>query len=359
MDVILREGGDVEVDHVAELVDVDAARGDVGGHQHLEAPVLERGQGLRPLALAAVPMDPLRLHPMAAEKLGEPVRPMLGPREGQDAPAVGALEDGEEEPRLQLRGHGVRGVGDPGGRGRRSLHLDRDRIAQHLAGEGQDRSRHRGREEEGLPPGGQIPQDAANVGQEAHVEHPVRLVDDEDLEPVEAPAAVRLAEVVEEATGRGDQDVDPGAQRLDLGAGADPAEDRRPGEPSVDREVPPVLVDLRGQLARGGEDEGARHAAARGLEAVEGRQEERRRLAAPRHGAGEDVSPGERGRDGIALDGRRRVEGHGGDAAKEVGMKAECGERHGGPRGTPGPGQSSAVARSRPTVRKRRPGAVS
>ena len=52
-----------------------------------------------------------------------------------------------------------------------------------------DRLRHRGREEERLPLRRQMLQHAADVGEEAHVQHPVRFVEDEDLQPVELRVA--------------------------------------------------------------------------------------------------------------------------------------------------------------------------
>jgi hypothetical protein len=41
---------------------------------------------------------------------------------------------------------------------------------------------HRGAEEERLPLGRQVTQDLPDLGQEAHVEHPVGLVQHQDLE---------------------------------------------------------------------------------------------------------------------------------------------------------------------------------
>ncbi len=55
---------------------------------------------------------------------------------------------------------------------------------------------------------GEQVEDPADVGHEAHVEHPVRLVEDEDLDLAEVGRA--LADEVEEAAGRGDEDLDAG-----------------------------------------------------------------------------------------------------------------------------------------------------
>lgn len=43
--IVLGHVGQVEVDHMGQLVDVDAAGGDVGGHQHPHLAALELRQG--------------------------------------------------------------------------------------------------------------------------------------------------------------------------------------------------------------------------------------------------------------------------------------------------------------------------
>ena len=94
-------------------------------------------------------------------------------------------------------------------------------------------------------------------------------------------------------------------------------------------ELLPVLVDLRGQLARGGEDEDARDATRAPDQALENREEEGRGLAAPGHGARQDVPARENRRDGVPLDRGGRLEAESGDGAQEVGVKVKRVERHG------------------------------
>ncbi len=53
---------------------------------------------------------------------------------------------------------------------------------------------------------GQQLDDPLDVGQEAHVEHPVGLVEDEDLDLAEVGDL--LADEVEQAARRGDEDLD-------------------------------------------------------------------------------------------------------------------------------------------------------
>ena len=93
---------DVEVDDVLERLDVDAARGDVGRHQHLEVPLLKPARASRALGLAAVAVDAVARDPVLAEELGQPVRAVLGAREDQHVADVAAPQQLDEQRRLQL-----------------------------------------------------------------------------------------------------------------------------------------------------------------------------------------------------------------------------------------------------------------
>src|SRR5581483_4217377 len=121
-------------------------------------------------------------------------------------------------------------------------------------------------------------------------------------------------------------------------------------------QVAPVLVDLGGQLAGGRHHQGANGAARLRDQAVEDGQQERGGLPAAGHGAGEHVAAGQHRRDRVALDRGGGLEAQRGDAAEQVGMKSEVGERHGASdlvrAGNRARGQSSAVIWTRPTMRK-------
>ena len=80
------------------------------------------------------------------------------------------------------------------------LEVDRHRVVQHLARQLRDRRRHRRAEEQRLPLRRQVAQHAADVRQEAHVEHPVGFVEHEELEA--GQLRVRRAEVIEQPAGR-------------------------------------------------------------------------------------------------------------------------------------------------------------
>ena len=154
---------------------------------------------------------------------------------------------------------------------------------------------------------GEQVEDPADVGHEAHVEHPVGLVEDEDLDLAEVGGA--LADEVEQAAGRGDEDLDAGAQLLDLRIERDAAvHDGR-----LERHVPAVgldaVGDLHGELPRRRQDEAA-DGVARGRErgvrlrpeAVEDGEGEGGGLAGAGLGGREDVGSGEHDRDRTLLD---------------------------------------------------------
>ena len=99
----------------------------------------------------------------------------------------------------------------------------------------------------------------------------------------------------------------------------------------VHREVVQVLDDLGGELAGRGEHQRAGRAARLVDQPVENREDERGRLAAAGHGAGQDVAARERRRDGVGLNRRGPGEPQLLYSFKETGMELERGERHGTP----------------------------
>ncbi len=142
---------------------------------------------------------------------------------------------------------------------------------------------------------------------EAHVEHPVGLVEDEDLDVREVERA--LAVVVEQAPGGGHEDVDAAAQLVDLRLHADAAEHHHAGELGVLAVDAHAFLDLRGELARRRQDQGPDRQLAASVangrlrhQAVQQRQHEAGGLAGAGLGAAHDVAAGEHGGDGLGLD---------------------------------------------------------
>ena len=206
--------------------------------------------------------------------------------------------------------------------------LDLDRIAKDRLRQAPDVVREGRREHQVLALRRQQGEDLLDVGQEAHVEHPVGLVEDEDLDLAEVGDP--LADEVEQPARRRDEDLDPAAEGLDLGVHRDAAVDDGRAERDRPTVCPDALVDLHRQLPRRDEDQDADRVASgrerrvRVLaEPVEDRQREGRGLARAGLGGGEDVATLEDEGDGLGLDRRRGFVTLLDDGLEEVGRQAE------------------------------------
>ena len=131
-------------------------------------------------------------------------------------------------------------------------------TVENILSEFRDRRRHGGGEQQRLALAPAQRNDLAHVVDEAHVEHAVGLVEDEDRDLVEAHMA--LLAKIEQAPGRGDQDIDARFQRLHLMMLVDAAEDD--GSPQRKRAAvnAEALGDLARELSRRRQDQGPRRA---------------------------------------------------------------------------------------------------
>ena len=188
----------------------------------------------------------------------------------------------------------------------------------------------RGREEHRLALlVGQVEQ-APHLGEEAHVGHAVGLVDDDDVDVVEAERAA-LEEVLE-AAGGGDDDLDALAERLHLALHAGAAVDGEHlglGAPAQGHEL---LLHLRGELTGGHEHEALGPAGRGLLDAGEQREAEGDGLAGAGGRLAADVAAGEGVGERGGLDGERLGDAEDVEALAQAGGHAEVGEGggHGG-----------------------------
>ena len=130
------------------------------------------------------------------------------------------------------------------------------RIAQERGGQLSHLVRKRSGEEQVLALRRQQRKDPANVGDEPHVEHPVGLVEHQDLDLTQIHGL--LPRMVEQASGRRNDDVHAATQRIDLRLHANPAEDHRGTQREVLAVGPHILVHLGGKLTGRRDDQGAR-----------------------------------------------------------------------------------------------------
>ena len=167
-----------------------------------------------------------------------------------------------------------------------------------------DLRRHGGREQRRLPVAMRRLGDAADVVDEAHVEHAVGLVEHEPARLGEVDLA--FPHQVGQPAGRGDENVDAGRHLAHLAGTRDAAEHERGRDVQALGQDADRVFDLHGEFARRRQDQRTR-----GLRQTLGaerddlgqdRQAEGRRLAGARLGDGEHVAAGEMRRDRLILD---------------------------------------------------------
>ena len=296
----------VEVHHVADVVDVDAAGGDVGGDENGGLALLEVVEGALALVLALVAVDGGRGDAGGLNVLGDAIRPALGAREDDRAREAGTAQQFGEQRRLAAGLDQEDFLRDTlGGRGDGG-HLDLDRVAQHLRRQRGDLARHGRREEQALARLRQLLQDLADRHDEAEVEHVIGLVEHENLGLVQLHGARR--HVVEQAAGGRHENIEAARHGLRLRAGADAADDdgdANAGEAPIGAKA---RGDLGGQFARRSEDQRARRLRGGPLrieqEAVDDRQREGRGLAGARLCDAEQILVLQQRRNGLGLDRR-------------------------------------------------------
>ena len=326
VDVVLGVDGHVVVEDMRQAADVEPARRDIAADEQADlagAEFLERGK---------------------AHRLGHVAMQRAGGQAGADEGLVEqvdiALAVAEDERVLHVLGadeftQGVgflRGVdedeagGDGGGdRGRAGdgdfLGVVEEGIGELAYGRG-----HGGGEEQGLAAAREQADDAFDIGDEAHVEHAVGFVDDEQLGVRQQDAAA--FDEVDEAAGGGDEHVDAAGERVLLIRHAFAADDEDVVELEVFAVEHEILGDLKRELAGGFEDEAARHAGAGAAagEHIEHGQGEAGGFAGAGLGAAEHVAAHEHDRDGQFLDGRGVQVVHFVHGAQDRFGQAEIGE---------------------------------
>ena len=262
MDVSFRHFRQLEIDDVRDLIDVDAARRDIGGDQHADFRAAELLECAFALALALVAVDGRDADAVVFQMLGDLVGAALRAGEDKRALQVDVAEKFDKHRTLLVTLDVNDALRHPLRRGRRRGDRHFDRMMQQFAGQLADFAGHRGREEQVLALAGQLRDDLADRLQEAEIKHLIGLVEHEDFGAREIDVA--LANVVEQAAGRGNEDVDAVHHRLDLRAMANATEDHRDGDAEVAAVRAEAVCDLACQFARRAQHEHAAAAARRG-----------------------------------------------------------------------------------------------
>ena len=163
---------------------------------------------------------------------------------------------------------------------------------------------HGGREEQRLAGFGGHLEDAFDIGDEPHIQHPVGLIDHHDLHARQQQFAA--LEMVKQAAGGGDQHIHAAVDQLVLVAKRYTTDQQSLGQLGVFGIFVKAFRHLGGQFACGGQHKRARHARACASLAQkrDHGQGKARRLARAGLGDAQNVLSAQRGRDGLGLNGR-------------------------------------------------------
>ena len=236
-------------------------------------PGLEVVERLHPLVLALVAVDRGGPQAVLAQLLGQAVRAVLRPGEHERLLHASEGDELAHEVALALAVDRDHELVDELRRRVAGRDLDKRRVVQDAVRELAHVVVERRREQQVLALLRQQVDDLADVADEAHVEQAIRLVEHEDLDrgQVDRP----LADVVEQAPGRRDDDLGAGAELRELAADADAAVDRGGADRPVLAVGPDALLDLDARARASGRRRGRGPGAGR-----------RRRRAGSRGGSG-------------------------------------------------------------------------
>ena len=302
VDIGFRFHGHIVIEDMGKACHVDAAGCDIRRHQHPALAGFETVERCLPRVLGFVPVDAGCLNALAFQIPDDAVHAVF--RAGKDEGALD-FRIGQQLRKqvffvdlihiVQALVNGLDGGGD-------RIDLDVLRVHEEVKGQLFHLGRHGCGKEKGLALVRQAADDLPYVVNKAHVEHPVGLVQDEDLDPIQTHEA--LAYQVQQAARAGDNNVRAAVKGFHLAALADAAEDDGGFEPETFAVELKILIGLERQFPGRGKDQGADNLRVfpRGvlMQQLQDRQGEGSGLASAGLGAAEDVlsrkDQGDRGR---------------------------------------------------------------
>src|SRR5688572_873030 len=328
MDVALRLIRQVEIDHVGDAVDVDAASGDVGRHQDADLAVAEILQRLLSRVLGLVAVDGVGAHTGAVQLLRHLVGAVLGAGEDQRPPDCLVGQQVLQQRALVGLLDEMHALRNALGRRGNRRHLDAHRLLQQARNQAVDGLRHGGGEHQGLAFFRQLGDDTLHRHDETHVKHAVRLVEHEGFEAVEPHLA--LVHQVQQTTRRCHQHVEAARQVMHLRALADTAVYGGAAEPEMATIGAEGIEDLDAKLAGRRQDEDANAARTGapigGGQALQQRKGEGRGLAGSRLGDAKQVAAFEQRGNRLRLDRRRGLIAFGGERLQQGSAELQFGK---------------------------------
>ena len=189
VDIILGFLRDVEVDDMADFANVEASGRNIGRDHDLAFAALKIVQRMVALRLREIRVHGDNGQIFRCQKPREAIRAALGAAKDEHGFHVGVAKDREKQivflgrhDRVKHLSHGIRGSA-----ARRDR--DRNRLFERQMRQPPDFRRQRRRKKHGLALARHVIQDAVEGGRKSHVEHAVRLIQNEGVHAREADRA--------------------------------------------------------------------------------------------------------------------------------------------------------------------------
>ena len=251
VDVVLRVLGQVVVDHMADRGNVQAAGGDIGGHQDPYLPCLELLEELFPFLLGDVPGEGSAFDVVGQQRIGHVFSGMAGVDKDEHPVGVDLFQLVDQERQLFLVAGVVAGFHHLVRNHLVAVNLDFHRVVHVLIGQFHDAIGQGGGKEQVQPlvrgrhPAQQVP----DIPDEPEVEHAVRLVQDGNIGMLEGEQVLTIE--VDQASRGADQDIVVARKHVFLLLVAGAAVHQSDGQfrEPVEQQGIPVYLDR--QLPRG------------------------------------------------------------------------------------------------------------
>lgn len=323
MDVFLGVLGDIEVDHVVDIRDIESAGSDVRGNEELELAGAEVGHDAIALALAEVAVDSAGRDAGGVELGCQTIHTDLRATEDErTAEAFGFVEVTEGEELFAVRDFAVELLDTIGGA---VIGGDSDALSvSHVpVDDAADAFGHGCAEEARLAVLRRDAKDVVDVMGEADIEHLVCFVEDGEAHVSEGECAA--LDVVNNAARGANDDVDATFEGNEVGLDTSSADEAEGAEPVEAAEMFDDIADLLGEFARWDEDDGL-HGVLRWIDGVGEGQAERDGLAGASLSEADHVRTIEEMGEGGCLDGGGGGVSEGGDGIEAGVIDTECGE---------------------------------
>lgn len=303
MDIILGMGGDIEIEHMGQSLDVNAAGCHIAANKEGDLAFLEGIQRFRADGLVDVAMQAANIESMFLQGTVKDVYIALAIAENEGAGngfaghqcAQGialAKACGLDDRLLHVFGRGCRGG-----------HMNLKWFGEEFLGKMADFRGHGRREKQGLPVGADQGGDFFDIRDETHVQHAVAFVKNEDAHVIHEDGTTFIK--IKQAARCGNEDINAAVQLGKLVIGRDAANQQGGGKLVVLAVFGKTFLNLGGQFAGWLKDEGTRHARlgpASGQTVNQGKGESSG-FSCARLCAGDEIVPGKNKGNGLLLDG--------------------------------------------------------